>query len=785
MCSVWNDTLIQGIDVPADAVSSTGVNGVTVNGSNPVNFYVTCSDSSECSTGCCYYNQCADPAMCSGGLPGDLCSIASHPNCLLGPVYAPSGYECISDSGELPMDTPAGDDCRFCCRPGDVFNGLTCMANQGDCVGGVNDRGLYCGCTNDGQCGDPGTIGCGDMGGGTMCCTGRPSVDSVNPVNGETGVCTNRSVVVEFDHIMNKNTLNASNLRVVHDATGTVYAGAISSYIDSGHTFLEFAPDWMWASNAAFTITVVGDSNTSDGTAEGVLNQYGIGMNGNYVSHFTAGNTLCSIDHVEIDVSYMPGPTVNYDASQDLYTCQRDDCSDDMAGIVGNQHQYRATAVDGLGNPLLTGATYDWSGSSTNGVLNVDNSSIRNPYVGTVGPDGTEMIRVEVDLGEAGAGSAGVLGRVSACDSPWPSTTPYMYPGGAGVTEPTNFTTFYCREGGLPGMASPLINVNRTPTVSGEDEIMREVFFSTCNSDVASCSSANTSGDVIGIRVMENESFLSPSAWFNQKFPSDSGSCVPVATVDGYQACRAGRTIYVAATNLVNSPPWRLYPNIYLISYNEGANGQTVNIYNQMVQNWFFNSSPSSLMNSCAGSPTDTNKDCVVRDTKRVTDIGEIAYLLLNYQFYNGHFPELDAGTFLPGITNSKWPSWMARFGNEIGINPPTDPINEFYNASVNCVVPPYDPAGTCWNDTAHTFRCPANSRTYMYLNESSNTYLFTNLEYLGAGAYNSAAWPGRFFGMDPCSTPGSDCQCYNYWAPAYYLSNPVDFWITNWSPPS
>lgn len=771
----WNDNLIEDFNVPFDAVSSLGADGVMVNAgsgnSNPVDFYVTCADDSECSTGCCYANQCADIAMCSGGGPGAICQIPTHPDCSSGPIYPPAGYECISDTGEPPI-VPDGDDCRFCCRPGDIFNGLTCIADQGDCLGTApNDRGLYCGCVRDDECGDPPNVGCGDMGGGTMCCTGRPSVVSVNPWDGEGNVCMNRAVVVEFDQIMDTSTfINLVEFEVVHDPTGTPYSGTINSYFNAGHTFLEFTPNWLWAANDSYTITVSGDPDINDDIHEGVLNQYQVGMNGDFVSHFTAGDLLCNVDHVEIDIGTMPGPTYVYNASQDLYVCTRDDCPDDMSGNPGNQHRYIATAMDGLGNPLTVGASYDWSNSTTNGVLNVEDPGDRFTMVSTLGPDGTEMIRTNVDLGAGGSGSAVVSARVESCDNPWPNATPYYYPDGLGIVEPMNFTTYYCRDGGLPGMVDPLIEIDLVPTIPGVDELLREVFFSTCDADVASCTSANSSGDAIGIRVMENESFLSPTAWFNQMFPSDTGACNPFGTVDGYQACRAGRTTYVAATNLSGGT---LYPNIYLISYNDGANGQTTNIYNQITDNWFFNSNVSGTCNAAL----ETDKVCITRDTKRVTELGEIGYLLLNYQYNNGAFPGLAAGTFLPGFTMSKWPSWMAEFGNEIGISPPVDPINEFEPLCLP--IPPWDPAGTCWNDEDHRFWCPSDSHTYAYLSEGAglNAYLFARLEYFGVGTWLAAP---RLLTVDPCSPLGSDCGCYNYWAPST-----DNFWITNWSPPS
>ncbi|MDP3770919.1 MAG: Ig-like domain-containing protein, partial [bacterium] len=64
--------------------------------------------------------------------------------------------------------------------------------------------------------------------------------------------------------------------------------------------------------------------------------------------------------------------------------------------------------------------------------------------------------------------------------------------------------------------------------------------------------------------------------------------------------------------------------------------------------------------------------------------------------------PILAAGTFVPGLTTSRWPSWQQELGAAIGMpQPPADPLNAFGGA---CAADPdgYDDA-TCWNVTSGT----------------------------------------------------------------------------------
>ena len=89
--------------------------------------------------------------------------------------------------------------------------------------------------------------------------------------------------------------------------------------------------------------------------------------------------------------------------------------------------------------------------------------------------------------------------------------------------------------------------------------------------------------DAIAVRVIPNPNHLSAQKWYkSQGFSGSPQSLI----VDGYQAVRDGRTVYVSATNVVGN---NIYTNIYLISYDQEADHQTVDIFGKILSNWKFN----------------------------------------------------------------------------------------------------------------------------------------------------------------------------------------------------
>lgn len=169
----------------------------------------------------------------------------------------------------------------------------------------------------------------------------------------------------------------------------------------------------------------------------------------------------------------------------------------------------------------------------------------------------------------------------------------------------------------------------------------------------AQAQSGNTivSRDAIGLRVSPNPEHYSPLQWYNANIKI-KGSPQSLM-VDGYEAVRDGRTVYVNAAKVarvkrcvgstticqndsqcaltisylspspqlawwqkllpsvqaqggtvcVASPDPELYTNIYIISYNQEPETATTDIFGQLLQYWKFNSDIKNCSN-------DLNKLC-------------------------------------------------------------------------------------------------------------------------------------------------------------------------------
>ena len=93
------------------------------------------------------------------------------------------------------------------------------------------------------------------------------------------------------------------------------------------------------------------------------------------------------------------------------------------------------------------------------------------------------------------------------------------------------------------------------------------------------------SPDVIAIRVFPNSEHYSSLQWFRKQNFKGSPQ---VLIVDGYDAIRDGKTIYVNAAN-IDLDNDNFYTNIYLISYNQEAENDTKDIFGKILQHWKFN----------------------------------------------------------------------------------------------------------------------------------------------------------------------------------------------------
>ena len=243
------------------------------------------------------------------------------------------------------------------------------------------------------------------------------------------------------------------------------------------------------------------------------------------------------------------------------------------------------------------------------------------------------------------------------------------------------------------------------------------------------CFAQEDSPDAIAMRIIQNPRHLSAQSWYiDNNFSGSPQSLM----VDGYEAVRDGRTVYVNAANVGVS----FYTNIYLISYNQQAERKTQDIFGQIIKHWKFNTNiigEGLASGECVGKDGSNGNNCVLdkdcgideycnsrkamvrRDVRRLADLREIQILLEDYFGNHEEYPMLSAGTYQEGKTVSVWPSWQETFARELGKSLPIDPINKLENCNL-----PYD-STTCWSEDNKSF----DGSVPDDLNEGSRVYSY------------------------------------------------------------
>ena len=323
---------------------------------------------------------------------------------------------------------------------------------------------------------------------------------------------------------------------------------------------------------------------------------------------------------------------------------------------------------------------------------------------------------------------------------------------------------------------------------SAKSFFLSEVKAQTLNSDTS---------DAIAVRIMPNPNHYSITRWYG----SQGFSGAPQAlTVDGYEAVRDGRTVYVNATNVDGK---NIYTNVYLISYNQSSAAKTIDILGQIVNHWKFNnnitessnplpncaiSNKSCAINSdcgenqlCSNSGISSSScilktikncsvdsDCpasffcnslkskIIRDAKRVGQLEELKEALYAYKnnVVNNHYPILNSGTYLPNYSVSLWPSWSQNLLANMSVSSSfLDPINRLGACAG------YD-TKTCWNNDSNKF---VFSPTQNALMLPAGSYAFVYKSEANGSAYNLCATiessdPSLNYHFSPNNPAGSAC---------------------------
>lgn len=267
--------------------------------------------------------------------------------------------------------------------------------------------------------------------------------------------------------------------------------------------------------------------------------------------------------------------------------------------------------------------------------------------------------------------------------------------------------------------------------------------------------------DTIAVRIVPNPNHYSISRWYESQGFFGSPQAL---SVDGYEAIRDGRTVYVNAANVSGNS---IYTNIYMISYSQEPSEKTVDILGQIVSHWSFNDGlkdESSASCSISALSCETDSDCangqscstlglssgscvlkevkncsidedcpsgffcdskkaiITRDIKRLGRLEEMRNALADYRDNNGRFPVLSAGTYLPNKSVSLWPSWQQNFLADLAMSPSyIDPINRLGYC------PGFDKE-TCWNkDTKAFVYNPENNK--LTLPDGSYAFLYSSFD--------------------------------------------------------
>lgn len=477
---------------------------------------------------------------------------------------------------------------------------------------------------------------------------------------------------------------------------------------------------------------------------------------------FTVGVNICTVDRVGVEAADTLFTAINQVASLE-------------ANAYSNAQSAPITSVDGL-------YTWQWSWKSqTPAVARTVMSSAApdNPSQADVTAlaNGTTTVTATAKIGldkiltpstkdRTIDGQANV--RVAFCVDPWrldpndPSSPTGFTDSSSncdlrnslGQCENYNFSMSYCRDTG----GVPLPNFNYTGSLGaglGSIEGLNETDAKRLKTFFFKESA--TSRDTIGLLIFKNEEILSPYDWFRQRFPLDTSGSSTV--IGGYPAVKSGTTTYIGVTNYRRPflASALLEGLMFVFDYNSNnASPQTVQIANQMIDTMVLNQNLSS-----------SNRNQLIRDTGRRQDMTSMKLLLNTYRTKNGAYPTLTGGSYIPGFTTSKWPSWQTTLGSELAATIPSDPVNTFgYPTNTDCTTTPdatYE-ASTCWSETKKQFTCPngliKKSQIYGYRYSADSVNLYANMEFNLLGATFISPPP-----LGICAAPNS-CDCFNFYLP-------------------
>ncbi len=355
-----------------------------------------------------------------------------------------------------------------------------------------------------------------------------------------------------------------------------------------------------------------------------------------------------------------------------------------------------------------------------------------------------------------------------------------------------NYSMSYCADAGkksdqtddLPYLRPMLVPDVDSPNLPGL--LRRTLFFNKKNSDV------------IGVQIFENPDAVSPREWFRDVADLGEPTGFQDISISGFQGITNGTNLYVSALNRDyvsavdrdRDPPrinLVISSDIYQFSINADAEEVTGEVFAGLVRSLVFNTNISDIgfcsnggnmkvANITTSTPCTTDFDCrdgagnslegtggvcanektkFVRDWQRLRDAGRSLTNIESYKDKDARksVPDLSVGTFIPGRSISKWPSW-ATLNTAVG-SVSADPINRWTSCGLctNTTTPRtiqqacasnvdcrasgdfcrLVEASTCWDALTSHFICPKSMsvNAYVYSTSTKNYKLHIPFEVL------------------------------------------------------
>ncbi len=647
-------------------------------------------------------------------------------------------------------------------------------------VAGISNLAVQCVCQNDNMCtggGLPEGLGCGM----DSCCSLRPSVEAVSPPDGSANACRNSLMTAQFDTAMDSGGFGPQTVRLdIEPDAGACPAGVLRNGWCEGaaeiglsprniievigerateKTILQVAGREALRPNKRYRVNILGG-------AAGVKSKNGVAMGGDYAWSFTTGADICALDRVSVTPSPITFLTTNApDNPKNIYAIGYSLRAGNPAPIASIEGVYswewtwgntdsnivgiQALAENQRDIQVVTARPKNGQSSIT-ATAEITSDTFFNPTTARR-LDGENIIPGRKVLDTA-------LAIVNLCENPWPARNELSWVPFEDTEH--NLSFYYCRDKGEPGGADDLPELGITRIgISPLPSILLEYLFpAICAPGALDCAA----GDALGLRIFRNDEHFSSLDWYKRQ----GFAGAPVSTVvDGYDAIEDGRTVYINAANKIGDP---IYTNIMVFSYNEGASGDVKDARDQILQNFKFSTNvgsarvcvdqggslilgaePDRVPIICSkdldcrnvNGYCDASGDKLRRDTARLGNIRQLELLLGNYGNTHKHcsrtvdracnvsvncprgescvseYPHISAGTFIPSLSSSKWPSWQDVLGTDLGAPLPLDPLNSY--ASCQAGANP----DTCWNSQNQTYVCGQFSNVYHYRNQGGTSY--------------------------------------------------------------